>query len=253
MAIIKSIAVGKARNSAGNVTFRTVRGRTIMSEKVTANPSITRNPSQELNIKLFGLIARFMRAHASSIEVSFDKSKYGSQRNYMQRINSFHLRQAFIPLAESVDEVWQASATEIEDAIGTYAAANPATILRVKRTGYDLLYLTGNWDDNDNPDTPTPIFAEFKINGAVVAEGALNVVVDQGDTMSVEGSGLENAALAFTFDGVTGEIPHTTALSGITNTNAIISGSVVNAYSGKFLRSVVLNGITVREFDIAIG
>lgn len=253
MAIIKSIAVGKARNSAGNVTFRTVRGRTIMSEKVTANPSVTRNPSQELNIKLFGLIARFMRAHASSIAVSFDKSKYGSQRNYMQRINSYHLRQALTPLAEGVDEVWQVSATEIEDAVGTYAAENPDTILRVKRTGYELEYLTGNWDDNDNPDDPTPKFAEFKINGTVVEDGKVNVVIDQGDTISVEGAGLTNAALAFTFDGVSGEIPHTTALSGITATNAVISGSVVNAYSGKFLKSVVLNGITVREFDIAIG
>lgn len=36
MAIIRSLAIGKGSKSAGNITFRTVRGRTIVSEKLAS-------------------------------------------------------------------------------------------------------------------------------------------------------------------------------------------------------------------------
>ena len=38
MAIIRSMGVGSAKKSMGNVTYRTVRGRTVGSQKVASRP-----------------------------------------------------------------------------------------------------------------------------------------------------------------------------------------------------------------------
>ena len=40
---------------------------------------------------------------------------------------------------------------DINSAINTYAAANPTAILRVKLAGFENVYLTGEWNSEDNP------------------------------------------------------------------------------------------------------
>lgn len=156
MAIIRSIAVGKARKSMGNVTFRVVRGRTIGSEKIGSRP-LTRATDVSLQQFVFGLVTRFMAMHAGDIMVSFNQSKYGSERNYFAKVNFAALRLALRPLymagATSVDEI---SDAQIEAAVATYAQANPQTIYRVKRSGYEVVYLEGEWSSDQNPEEINP-------------------------------------------------------------------------------------------------
>lgn len=154
MAIIRSIAMGKARKSAGNVTFRTVRGRTIASEK--RGPGVpTRAGYETIYQFVFALTSRFVRMHRYDIDLSFDKSKYGSQGNNFQKLNKAGLFNALSPLwsagamSSSVDD------SVINDTVGAYAAAHPTAIYRVRKSGEPTVYLTGGWSSEDNPAIPT--------------------------------------------------------------------------------------------------
>lgn len=57
MAIVQSIAVGKAKGSAGNVTFSTVKGRVIMKEK----PIFVANPQTEAQMAQRSALTRTLK------------------------------------------------------------------------------------------------------------------------------------------------------------------------------------------------
>lgn len=150
MAIINSMGVGRARKSMGNVTYRTLRGRTIGSQKrgkvETRATNLTRAQA------IFGMVSMFMQEHGSDIEVSFNKSRYGSARNYFFRTNKVALERA---LSSILAGVMASGAyppiSDIEAAITEYATNNPTEILRVKLRGFDNVYLSGAWSSDDNP------------------------------------------------------------------------------------------------------
>lgn len=150
MAIINSLAIGRARKSAGNITYRTVRGRCIASQKVS--PAGTRVTTLSLTQAFFSLVNTFMQLHGTDIDVSFNKSKYGSQRNYFFSKNKSALRAALTSLmTEYISSGMKPTAAEIDAAIGTYATSNPNAIYRVSLTGFDPVFMTGPWTSNDNP------------------------------------------------------------------------------------------------------
>lgn len=166
MAIVKSIFLGKARKSAGDGTFRTVRGRTILSEKRGPSATSTRGEGGETIYQFnFALISRFISLHREDINVSFDTTKYGSCGNYFFKINRTALELAFEGLYPSSGS---ASITNkmIEDAVVAYATENPTNIYRVRKTGCTTKYLTGAWKTDDNPSggiTPDPPTGEDSV------------------------------------------------------------------------------------------
>lgn len=86
MAIINSLAIGKAVKSAGNLTYKTVRGRTIAAQKITTNKSNTvRQASQRSS---FAVMSKCMKLLQAYIDVAYEKSKYGSSRNHFARVNN---------------------------------------------------------------------------------------------------------------------------------------------------------------------
>lgn len=152
MAIVRSIGVGKSRGSVGNLTYRVVRGRTISSEKVGERPTTRGIGSGSVQNALFGMVAMYMDAHASDIQVSFNKTQYGSQRNYFMKLNFAALKIALLSLASTAKQMGSLPSLDvIESAISDYATANPTKIIRVKLTGFDMKYLAGVWSSEDNP------------------------------------------------------------------------------------------------------
>ena len=79
MAIINSLAIGAAAKSAGNLTYKRTRGRTIASQRITQNTS--KSSAQTSQRDVFAMQARMSKSIASWIDLSFPKTKYGSQRN----------------------------------------------------------------------------------------------------------------------------------------------------------------------------
>lgn len=152
MAIINSVFVGRAKKSAGNATFRTVRGRTIASQKVAKTGTKVGNLS--LNQFALAVISRFASLKAADIVVSFDPTTYGSARNAFFKLN-------YGPMKEAVRQLWMDSLQheaaklptddEILTTIAEYSDAHPNTIYRVKKAGYPVVYLQGDWSSDDNP------------------------------------------------------------------------------------------------------
>ena len=155
MGIVRSIGVGKTRKSVGDFTYRIVRGRTIASQKraKTGSTPATRGEGTIMSRQqaLFGMVSMFMMAHASDIDVSFNKSRYGSQRNYFFTVNRKALFAALNTLAMSAMNSGYPVLSEVESAITEYATANPTAIYRVKLSKFDPVFLTGAWSSDDNP------------------------------------------------------------------------------------------------------
>lgn len=151
MGIVRAIGVGKTKGSVGDWTYRVVRGRCVASQKVAKRP-LTRGESLTRQQFVFGLVTRFMQMHAEDIAVSFNKSTFGSARNYFAKVNFAALRTALSALYNvATPNVYDVSDAQIEAAVAEYATANPNTIFRVKRSGYPVAYLSGEWSSDQNP------------------------------------------------------------------------------------------------------
>lgn len=167
MAIINSMGVGRSRKSMGNVTYRTVRGRTIGSQKRGANV-VTRAPNavQEQSRALFRAISMYISLHRADVNASFDKTRYGSQGNYFMKLNKQAIRAAVSGVVYG-----NSSMEEIVSAIESYATENPKSIFRVKKSGVPPVYLSGAWESSDNPAPVIPPTG-VRVNGAAGQKSA---------------------------------------------------------------------------------
>lgn len=107
MAIINSLAIGKSYKSAGNLTYKTVRGRTIASQRITQNTSNT--AAQGVQRSRFGATAQCMQLFLPYVNNFFEKTKYGSARNQYVRMNKFinlnglfgEIKEGIVPMSEA--------------------------------------------------------------------------------------------------------------------------------------------------------
>lgn len=107
MAIINSLAIGKSVKSAGNLTYKTVRGRTIASQRITQNKSNT--AAQGVQRSRFGATAQCMQLFLPYVNNFFEKTKYGSARNQYVKINRFinlgglygEIKEGIVPMSEA--------------------------------------------------------------------------------------------------------------------------------------------------------
>lgn len=172
MAKVYSHSESRAKGSVGMTTYRYVRGRVIQSQKIAPwDPAIDQvgnatrwNP----RTALMGIISLWCSAHAQSLINSFNRTKNGSQRNYFMKKNYPALAEAFASLAVAyADSRIAPTLAEIESALGTYATAHPNTIYRIKKSGYDIVFLAGAWDDADDPAAPASVSSmEATLNGS---------------------------------------------------------------------------------------
>lgn len=85
MAIVNSLAVGKATKTAGELTYAKVRGRIIARRRIISNKSNTaKQASQRAD---FGKVSRFVTLLDSWIKANVQKSAYGSARNNFVKKN----------------------------------------------------------------------------------------------------------------------------------------------------------------------
>lgn len=107
MAIVNSLAIGKSRKSAGNLTYKTVRGRTIASQRITENRSNT--AAQGIQRSRFGATAQCMQLFLPYVNNFFEKTKYGSARNQYVKVNTFinlnglygEVKEGIVPMSEA--------------------------------------------------------------------------------------------------------------------------------------------------------
>lgn len=85
MAIINSLAIGKSVKSAGNLTYRTIRGRTIASQRIVSNKSNT--AKQAAQRSSFSMSSQAVALCRTYVDYAYEKSKYGSARNEFMKTN----------------------------------------------------------------------------------------------------------------------------------------------------------------------
>lgn len=85
MAIVNSLAVGKATKTAGELTYAKVRGRTIARRRIISNKSNT--AEQQYVRSRFGLLSEFLALVDTWIKANVVPSQYGSARNNVMKTN----------------------------------------------------------------------------------------------------------------------------------------------------------------------
>lgn len=239
MARVKSQTVGKASGKVGNIYFRTVRGRTIQCDLPTVNTTATRAPQSVARQNTFGLINRFAKNHAASISQSFDKTKFGSQRNGFVKLNYYHLSIALSSLASTqgvTDE-------QIEDAVTTYAAKNPTAIYRIKKAGVPTVYLSGVWDDDANPMRATVYIAGKKVSSA---DNGVEITADA--TLKIVGDNLKGE-LSFGIVSAIGDalstVSQSDAVTDVVTSDTEITANFAASQVSKFLINIKLGSLLI--------
>lgn len=254
MAIVNSVFVGRAQKSAGNGTFRTVRGRTIVSQKVSKRGAVVGSLSQ--NQFALAVISRFASIHAADIDVSFDRTTYGSSRNAFFKLN-------YAPMKEAVKLLWTNSLktgaaklptdAEIEEAIATYAQEHPNTIYRIKKAGEAVVYLSGAWEDSSNP----IVWGNVLLNGTAVKNGDSMPQLKDEDRITLEYSGSLSAAPNITFkvqnDNKNATTPTNFGSNELAAPDLDDSGEltywVTGSLVGKYLRAIMVGSKTLVSFN----
>lgn len=228
MAIIRSAAIGSARGSLGIITYRTVRGRTIGSQKRGGVDPATRADGDTLAQFIFGLMARYASARAADIQNSFSPTKYGSARNAFMKLNYEGFKAALEPLYQTGMKVSMITNEQLDNAVHEYAAANPMVIYRAKIDGEPAVYLTGVWDSALSVGTVTAV----SIGGVTLSDGVRigSNTAKSGATVRATLSGFENVTLID--DGMFLELTQ----SGESNDTVInINGASVSESNGNFI------------------
>lgn len=191
MAIIRSAAVGTARGSLGIITYRTVRGRTIGSQKRGGVDPSTRAEGDTLVQFVFGLMARYASARSEDIKNAFSETKYGSARNAFMKLNYNPFVKALSPLYQTGMKASYITEDELDNAVHTYAAANPMEIVRAKLDGEPIVYLSGVWDSN----IKFGRMYSSSIGGTTLSDGVTVSSFGQGTSVKAVLKGFESITL----------------------------------------------------------
>ena len=128
MAIVNSLAIGKSKKSAGNLTYATVKGRTIAKQKPTsvANPN---TPAQQAQRTAMATIVQFWQFWASAFKDLFTKrNKLFSAFNQFVHLNKEIMHTPGLitqaGLIGDIEGMYIASGKYSEDTIKVVGGAN---------------------------------------------------------------------------------------------------------------------------------
>ena len=189
MAIIKSLGIGAGVKSAGNITYRFSRGRTIASQRITENKSNT--PLQAAQRGYFKIMSQVAFLLAAHIEWAFDKTKYGSQRNnfiqrnkdYMKEINAASVQQAMVgrvPINTFIPTLFNMAGTKDAPDVQVISAADGSVLMPSTVT---LVHANSNVASTFAMNAPTPIDAtKLQLQAVICRSTEYNIVQTGFDT-----------------------------------------------------------------------
>lgn len=138
MAIISSTAIGNGKKSAGVLTYRRQRGRTIASQRILTNSSKTEK--QVAQRTEFAVVSKAIAMAAPLVDVTFAKSRYGSARNNFFKINKAALMEGFKNYRQEIHAPYQLyEAINKKDAFVTFGNGK----LQVSHNGAESFSASG--------------------------------------------------------------------------------------------------------------
>ena len=145
MAQIKQVGVGrKTTGTIDGITYYTVNGKTFARSTPTMPASVYNTTEARIRQAIFKFVQMHMKLHLRTIRQTFT-AKTGTPCNRYYSVNKKGLNAALQLLAEQYVDGLDVTITEIEAAISAYAAEHPTSIKIACKSGYQEVYLTGEW------------------------------------------------------------------------------------------------------------
>lgn len=201
MAIIKQVGVGRKTNGTiDGITYVTRNGVTYARSVPTMPASIYNTPEARKRQALFKLVQMHMKFHLRTIRQTITPRGNGTPSNRYYSLNYKALVLALDTLADQYVAGVDVTLTEIEAAISAYAAEHPTSIRIASKSGYQEVFLTGEWPDtitlyaNGGDSTVIIIVAENGTTTTINTDGTTVVAPNSstpGSSTDNEGSGGE--------------------------------------------------------------
>ena len=148
MAEIKQIGPGrKTAGTIDGVTYVTLRnGKTYVRSAPHMPESMFKTTEARIRQAVFKMIQMHLKYHLRTFKQTITPTK-GSSSNTYYSINHKALALALQALAEQYVNGADVTITDVEAAICAYAAAHPTSIRIASKSGYQEVYLTGEWPE----------------------------------------------------------------------------------------------------------
>ena len=175
MAKIYSHSVGRAKGSIGLVTYRTVKGRTLASQKVQPRGTRPGMAKYTERTYAFALMAAYANNYKASIKKSFDPTRFGTARNAFAKYNANAFYDVAVYMLANSDDFNGANLYDdpistfgdyativdsVNDARAAIAEADPlgvaGSLVRIRKNGYPAVAISGSAAWTIVPD-PEPI------------------------------------------------------------------------------------------------
>lgn len=190
MAQVKQIGPGrKTSGTIDGITYVPRNGKTYVRSTPTMPVRAYRTPAARKRQAIFTLIQMHLKFHLRTIRQTVTPKGNGTPTNRYYSLNAKALNRALDALAERFVAGDDVSITDVEAAIAAYAAEHPTSIRIASLSGYQEVYLTGEWPAtitlNANAGDSTVII--------IVAEnGSTTTIEPNGTATVVSGTGNEN-------------------------------------------------------------
>ena len=177
MAKINQVGIGrKSTGTIDGITYYVRNGKTFARSAPTMPASVYNTTEAKIRQTIFKFVQMHMKYHLRTIRQTFT-SKTGTPCNRYYSLNSKSLSLALQTLAEQYVAGEDVTITDIEAAISAYATEHPTSIRIASKSGYQEVFLTGEW-----PSTIT-------LN-ATQGDGTIIVIVaENGTTTTINADG----------------------------------------------------------------
>ena len=145
MAQIKQVGIGrKSTGTIDGITYYVLNGKTYARSAPTMPASVYNTTEARIRQAIFKMIQMHLKHHLRTIRQTVT-AKNGSPSNRYYSLNSKALALALQTLAEQYVDGADVTITDVEAAISAYAAEHPTAIRIASKSGYQEVYLTGEW------------------------------------------------------------------------------------------------------------
>ena len=182
MAQIKQVGIGrKSTGTIDGITYYTLNGKTFARTTPTMPASVYNTPEARTRQAIFKFVQMHMKHHLRTIRQTIT-AKSGTACNRYYSLNKKGLTAALQTLAEQYVDGADVTITDIEAAISAYAAEHPNSIKIGSLSGYQEVYLTGEW--------PSTITLNAQSGDStiivIVAENGTKTTINADGTKTVE-------------------------------------------------------------------
>lgn len=193
MAQIKQVGIGrKSTGTIDGITYYTLNGKTFARSTPTMPASVFNSTEARIRQAIFKFVQMHMKHHLRTIRQTIT-AKTGTAFNRYYSLNKKGLNAALQTLAEQYVDGADVTITDIEAAISAYATEHPNSIKIGSLSGYQEVYLTGEWpatitlNAQSGDSTIIVIVAENGTKTTINADGTKTVESGTSDSGSNSG------------------------------------------------------------------